>query len=72
MDFEGIYRKSGAAGQMRQIQQCFEKGESPDLSDEDKWNDICAVTSVLKQYFRDLPDPLFTYDLHPQFMEASG
>lgn len=70
MDYEGIYRKSGGVGQMRQIQQAFEKGEVPNLIDEEKWNDICAVTSVLKQYFRELPNPLFTYELHPKLMDA--
>lgn len=70
MDYEGIYRKSGGVGQMRQIQQSFEKGEIPNLNDEEKWNDICAVTSVLKQYFRELPNPLFTYELHPKFIDA--
>ncbi|KAI7856395.1 hypothetical protein BDC45DRAFT_503850 [Circinella umbellata] len=72
MDFEGIYRKSGAAGQMRQIQQAFEIGdETCNLCDENKWNDICAVTSVLKQYFRDLPNPLFTYEMHNKFIDAA-
>ncbi|CEP10876.1 hypothetical protein [Parasitella parasitica] len=70
MDYEGIYRKSGGVGQMRQIQQSFEKGELPNLIDEEKWNDICAITSVLKQYFRELPNPLFTYELHSKFMET--
>lgn len=70
MDYEGIYRKSGGVGQMRQIQQAFEKGEIPNLIDEEKWNDICAVTSVLKQYFRELPNPLFTYELHSKYMDA--
>ncbi|KAF1798812.1 hypothetical protein V8B55DRAFT_1588774 [Mucor lusitanicus] len=70
MDYEGIYRKSGGVGQMRQIQQSFEKGEVPNLIDEEKWNDICAITSVLKQYFRELPNPLFTYELHSKFMDA--
>ncbi|GAA5806506.1 hypothetical protein HPULCUR_012041 [Helicostylum pulchrum] len=70
MDYEGIYRKSGGVGQMRQIQQAFEKGELPNLNDEEKWNDICAVTSVLKQYFRELPNPLFTYELHSKFIDS--
>ncbi|ORY97293.1 hypothetical protein BCR43DRAFT_489534 [Syncephalastrum racemosum] len=71
MDFEGIYRKSGAAGQMRMIQQAFEREDtSLDLCDDEQWNDICAVTSVLKQYFRDLPDPLFTHEFHSRFMDA--
>ncbi|KAI8992630.1 hypothetical protein BDB01DRAFT_443558 [Pilobolus umbonatus] len=70
MDYEGIYRKSGGVGQMRQIQQTFERGEIPNLIDEEKWNDICAITSVLKQYFRELPNPLFTYELHSKFMDS--
>lgn len=72
MDYEGIYRKSGGVGQMRQIQQAFEKGEVPNLNDEERWNDICAVTSVLKQYFRELPNPLFTHELHTKFIDAIG
>ncbi|CAO3644996.1 unnamed protein product [Cunninghamella echinulata] len=70
MDYEGIYRKSGGAGQMKSIQQAFEQNENPNLCDEDQWNDICAVTSVLKQYFRDLPNPLFTYELYKEFVTA--
>jgi carbonic anhydrase len=29
------------------------------------------VTSVLKTYFRSLPDPLFTHALHDEFVQAS-
>ncbi|CAO3591174.1 unnamed protein product [Absidia cylindrospora] len=71
MDDEGIYRKSGGAGQIRSIQQAFESGDDIDLCDDDQWNDICAVTSVLKQYFRDLPNPLFTLDHHEKWIEAT-
>jgi hypothetical protein len=70
MDYEGIYRKSGGAGQMRSIQQAFEQNEDIDLCDDDQWNDICAVTSVLKQYFRDLPNPLFTFEHHQKWVDA--
>jgi hypothetical protein len=69
---EGIYRKSGGAAQMRSIQLSFEQGLDPDLTDDDEYNDICAVTSILKQYFRELPDPLVTYELYPEFIEAIG
>ncbi|CAO3647494.1 unnamed protein product [Cunninghamella blakesleeana] len=70
MDYEGIYRKSGGAAQMRSIQMSFETNEPLDLKDEDTINDICAVTSVLKQYFRELPNPLLPYELYDQFMDA--
>jgi hypothetical protein len=45
-------------------------GEPVDLEDEESVNDICAVTSVLKQYFRELPNPLLPYNLYSQFIEA--
>ncbi|KAG2226382.1 hypothetical protein INT45_000550 [Circinella minor] len=69
MEMEGIYRKSGGAKQIRDIQELFDQGQTPDLTDDNKWNDINAVTSVLKQYFRKLPDPLFTYQFHHEFIK---
>ncbi|KAI8333528.1 hypothetical protein BC941DRAFT_433707 [Chlamydoabsidia padenii] len=69
MDYEGIYRKSGGAAQMRLIQQGFDRGDI-NLADDDTYNDICAVTSVLKTYFRDLPDPLLTYDLYSRWIKV--
>lgn len=50
----------------------FERGDydSINLLDTDRFNDICSVTSVLKNYFRSLPVPLLTFDLHEQFMTA--
>lgn len=69
MDYEGIYRKSGGALQMRQIQDDFERGEDVQFDPE---LDICSVTSILKQYFRNLPNPLITYELYDRFVETSS
>jgi len=71
MDLEGIYRKSGGALQVRGIISAFENGEDIDLDDPDSVNDISAVTSVLKQYLRKLPNPLFTYELYSNFLELA-
>jgi Rho-type GTPase-activating protein 1/2 len=73
MDYEGIYRKTGGSGQSKQITQLFEYGDYSafDLRDTNRFNDICAVTSVLKTYFRSLPVPLLTYDLHDNFITAA-
>lgn len=68
MDMEGIYRKSGGSGQVKQVQQGFEKDANFDISDPDL--DIHAVTSALKQYFRKLPTPLVTYDVYDSLLEA--
>jgi hypothetical protein len=39
--------------------------------DDDAFADINTITGALKLWFRELPDPLFTYSLYPQFMEAA-
>ncbi|KAI8642407.1 hypothetical protein BD408DRAFT_416458 [Parasitella parasitica] len=72
LDYEGIYRKSGGAAQIRAIQLAFDNGEDINLSDEDEYNDVCAITSVLKQYFRELSNPLLTFELYDQFIQASA
>ena len=69
MDFEGIYRKSGGASSMRQLQDAFEKGEDVPF---DNSIDICGVTSVLKQYFRNLPNPLLTYEIYERFVDTTS
>ncbi|RPD57622.1 RhoGAP-domain-containing protein [Lentinus tigrinus ALCF2SS1-7] len=73
LEYEGIYRKTGGSGQSKMITQLFERGDyaSFDLNDEDRFNDICSVTSVLKSYFRALPNPLLTFALHDKFISAA-
>ncbi|KAI8977903.1 hypothetical protein BDB01DRAFT_844278 [Pilobolus umbonatus] len=70
MDYEGIYRKTGGASQVRLIHRSFESGEPIDLTDDNVVNDICAVTSILKQYFRELPNPLLPFNLYTQFIST--
>lgn len=74
LDYEGIYRKTGGYGQTKIITQLFERQDYTtfDLRDTDRFNDICSVTSVLKTYFRSLPVPLLTFDLHEEFISAAG
>ncbi|TVY19795.1 putative Rho-type GTPase-activating protein 4 [Lachnellula arida] len=68
MDIEGIYRKTGGSGQVKIIQEGFDKTNDYDISDPDL--DITAVTSVLKQYFRKLPTPLLTFDVYDRVLES--
>lgn len=71
MDTEGIYRKSGGSGQVKSVQQGFEKdGGAHDIADPDL--EIHAVTSALKQYFRKLPTPLITYDVYDALLDAGA
>ncbi|CAK7266807.1 Rho-type gtpase-activating protein [Sporothrix epigloea] len=68
MDVEGIYRKTGGNSQVKAIQEGFEKQEDYDISDPGL--DITAVTSVLKQYFRKLPNPLLTFEVYDGVLES--
>ncbi|WVN86424.1 uncharacterized protein L203_101588 [Cryptococcus depauperatus CBS 7841] len=73
MEYEGIYRKTGGSSQSKQITLLFERGDYDafDLTDVDSFNDISSVTSVLKTYFRSLPNPLLTHELHESFVTAA-
>ncbi|THH33248.1 hypothetical protein EUX98_g894 [Antrodiella citrinella] len=74
LEYEGIYRKSGGTRLVKVINNLFDRGDYDafDLRDTDEFNDICSITSVLKTYFRQMPDPLLTFDLHDRFIEASS
>lgn len=70
MDVEGIYRKTGGNSQVKMVQEGFDKSDDFDISDSSI--DITAVTSVLKQYFRKLPNPLLTFDVYERILESIG
>ena len=74
MEYEGIYRKSGGSGQSKAITALFERGDytSFDLTDSEAFNDVSSITSVLKNYFRQLPNPLLTFGMHEAFVAAGS
>lgn len=50
--------------------------QTDDISDSSEkkpawFTDIHSVAAVLKTYFRELPNPLFTFDLYPQFQVST-
>jgi hypothetical protein len=38
------------------------------LIDDEQWNDVNVITGVLKAWFREVPTPLMTFDLYPEFI----
>ena len=40
--------------------------------EDHRWNDVNVVSSLLKSFFRKLPDPLFTLNLYQVFIDASN
>lgn len=41
------------------------------LEDPAEW-EVKTITSAIKQYFRTLPEPLMTYELHNDFIAAAS
>ncbi|CAZ65502.1 GTPase-activating protein rrc-1 [Caenorhabditis elegans] len=65
----GIYRQCGIQSNIQRLRAKFDSGAEPDLHEFGQ-RDIYSVSSLLKQYFRQLPNPLFTYQAYPKLIEA--
>uniref|UniRef100_A0AAY4BDL1 Myosin IXB n=1 Tax=Denticeps clupeoides TaxID=299321 RepID=A0AAY4BDL1_9TELE len=64
---EGIYRKSGSAGQARELHQILET--DPKTACLENYP-IHTITGLVKRWLRELPDPLMTYNLYNDFLHA--
>ncbi|KAL0130699.1 hypothetical protein PUN28_002376 [Cardiocondyla obscurior] len=68
---DGIYRLSGVTSNIQKLRNAFDEDRVPALhSDESILQDIHSVASLLKMYFRELPNPLCTYQLYSTFVNA--
>lgn len=67
---DGIYRLSGITSNIQRLRRSFDEERVPDMINSDMRQDIHAMSSLLKMYFRELPNPLCTYQLYEQFVEA--
>ncbi|RXK35170.1 GTPase activating protein [Tremella mesenterica] len=68
----GIYRLSGIASRVQALKQALDRDiENTDVMSEEWSSDINVVASALKLWFRELPEPLLTYGLYHQFIEAA-
>ncbi|CAH0555990.1 unnamed protein product [Brassicogethes aeneus] len=65
----GIYRVPGNNASITALTD--EINRSDDIPMEDtRWNDVNVVSSILKSYFRKMPDSLITVKRYPSFIEA--
>ncbi|TCD69443.1 hypothetical protein EIP91_007569 [Steccherinum ochraceum] len=72
IDSQGIYRIGGTMSKVNKLKERLDKDLDSVNLDADEWSsDISNVTSVLKMWLRDLPDPLFTRELHQGFLDAA-
>jgi hypothetical protein len=73
LDVEGIYRTSGTASHVNALRDAF-NNNAPNLDFRNPANfhhDVNSVATLLKQFFRDLPDPLFTSRAYDAFIDAA-
>ncbi|KAF2975778.1 hypothetical protein EK904_003969, partial [Melospiza melodia maxima] len=61
---EGIYRKNGAKSRIKVLMEEFRR-DARNVKLRISDNFIEDVTDVLKRFFRELEDPIFTLELHP-------
>ncbi|KAM3918635.1 rho GTPase-activating protein 11A [Leptodactylus fuscus] len=64
---EGLFRKSGSVVRQKLLKTKLEKGEDG-LSEAPP----CDVASILKQFFRELPDPVLPADLQDSLFKAQN
>lgn len=50
---------------------CSDSSQVDFTNPESFYHDVNSVAGLLKQFFRDLPDPLFTSQYYSQFVEAA-
>lgn len=70
MDSVGIYRLSGNSSLIQKFR--FQYNEDPskiDYESED-WSDVSVITGSLKLYFRELVNPLMTFEKYDAFINA--
>uniref|UniRef100_A0A8C5ERK2 Unconventional myosin-IXa-like n=1 Tax=Gouania willdenowi TaxID=441366 RepID=A0A8C5ERK2_GOUWI len=66
---EGIYRKSGSTNKIKELKQGLDTGVC--VINLDDYN-IHVIGSVFKQWLRELPNPLMTFELYEEFIRATG
>ncbi|XP_043922631.1 rho GTPase-activating protein 12 isoform X2 [Protopterus annectens] len=69
LNVDGLYRVSGNLAIIQKLRFAVNHDEKLDLNDS-KWEDIHVITGALKMFFRELPEPLFTYNHFDDFVTA--
>ncbi|KAK7731437.1 Rho GTPase-activating protein [Botryosphaeria dothidea] len=73
LDTEGIYRVPGTSSHIMAMKQMFDHDSSAvDFRNPEAfYHDVNSVAGLLKQFLRDLPDPLLTSAHYDEFIEAA-
>ncbi|XP_078601944.1 rho GTPase-activating protein 26-like isoform X29 [Branchiostoma floridae x Branchiostoma japonicum] len=67
---QGLYRVVGVNSKVKKLTELCLDRRKADKVDLDEY-EIKTITSALKNYFRGLPEPLLTFKLHQEFINAA-
>ncbi|XP_043957951.1 rho GTPase-activating protein 21 isoform X3 [Gambusia affinis] len=70
LEYMGIYRVPGNNAMVSSLQEHLNKGLDINTAEE-RWQDLNVISSLLKSFFRKLPEPLFTDDKYNSFIDAN-
>ncbi|XP_028420288.1 rho GTPase-activating protein 36 isoform X3 [Perca flavescens] len=64
----GIFRVGSSKKRVRQLLEDFDRGVDVQLDEEQSVHDVAAL---LKEFLREIPDPLLSRELYPAFLHAN-
>lgn len=68
MNEEGLFRISGSSSKIKKLKNAFDAGI---VNIEEYYRDAHTIAGVLKCYLRELPEPLLTFELYEEWINAS-
>lgn len=71
MESVGVYRVPGNSVAVNALSESLNRGFDCLNTSDPRWNDVNVISSLMKSFFRKLPDPLVTSDLYSALIEAS-
>ena len=72
LEDEGLYRLTGVSSKVSRLLSIgLDPAKIDKFDDSIEW-ETKTITSAIKQYFRNLPEPLMTYKLHADFINAGS
>ncbi|XP_006608884.1 unconventional myosin-IXa-like isoform X3 [Apis dorsata] len=67
---EGIYRKSGVSSKVKELKLKMDEGDLEGVDFENY--QVHVLAAVLKSFFRDMPEPLLTFEYYDDFLHAAN
>ncbi|XP_044000848.1 unconventional myosin-IXAa-like isoform X2 [Aphidius gifuensis] len=67
---EGLYRKSGVSSKVRELKIKIDEYDLDKIDFSDY--QVHVLAAVLKSFFRDMPEPLLTFELYDDFLHAGN